>query len=262
MIPLNIPLLAPYNDGWAIRSRDELIAPALGDQYFSLARIALDFLPQAVDVGFKRVGGDTGVVTPDIVQQDIAANNLFAGTIQKLDNRRFLLCKAHLLVVIPDQDFGSGLERIRANFERGIFAMLMLAQMGPDAREKYTKAKWLGDVIIGAGIKAKDSVRIRTLPCKHDNGALVTIAPHQFAGFAAIHVGQVHVEDHHICMIGLDRLDTSRCIGDISYNVFFMQGKLSRSVSRKVSSSSTMRIFLVVVIANLSLIMGHWIILE
>ena len=67
-----------YNDGKPGISRDELITATFGDQYFGLARIALDFLAQPVDMGFKGMGGNTGVISPDIVKQHVPADDLLA----------------------------------------------------------------------------------------------------------------------------------------------------------------------------------------
>ena len=47
--------LGPFDNDWGVKSRDETIAPALGDQDFGMGWVAFDFLAQAVDVGFQRV---------------------------------------------------------------------------------------------------------------------------------------------------------------------------------------------------------------
>ncbi len=48
--------------------RHQPVAAGLGDQDLGVGRVALDLLAQAVNVGFQRVGGDAGVVAPDLVQ--------------------------------------------------------------------------------------------------------------------------------------------------------------------------------------------------
>src|SRR5690606_27639983 len=47
-------------------SGHQLVAAALGNQHLRMRRLALDLLAQAVDVGFQRVGGDAGIVAPDL----------------------------------------------------------------------------------------------------------------------------------------------------------------------------------------------------
>ena len=66
------------------RLRLEAIAAAIGDQDRRIGRVLLDLLAQAVDVGFERMGGDAGVVAPDLVQQDIARHRPVAGAEQVL----------------------------------------------------------------------------------------------------------------------------------------------------------------------------------
>ena len=73
----------------------DLVADAPhGGEPARLVGSGLDLLAQPIDMGFKRVGGDTGIVAPDIVQQDIASDDLFAGAVKELDYCRFLFRKA------------------------------------------------------------------------------------------------------------------------------------------------------------------------
>ena len=53
--------------------RIQAVAAALRDQQLGVAGVRLDLLPQPVDMGLQRVGGDGGVVAPDLVEQDSAA---------------------------------------------------------------------------------------------------------------------------------------------------------------------------------------------
>jgi hypothetical protein len=60
-------------------------------------------------VGFQRVGGDAGIVAPDLLQQHIAAvTTLSLGTIEVLDDGRFLFGEADLAAALVDQEAASG----------------------------------------------------------------------------------------------------------------------------------------------------------
>ena len=82
------------------RLGDQAIAAGLRDQDLGVRGIALDLLAQAVDVGFQGVGGDRGVVAPDLAQQGVAAHDLVPGPIEVLQDRRFLFGQADLLAWI------------------------------------------------------------------------------------------------------------------------------------------------------------------
>ena len=111
------------------------------------------------------------------------------------------------LRVVAHQELGRRLESVGADLEDRILALLVLAQMRPDAGEQHAEAERLGDIVIGAGIEAEDGVGIRCLRGQHDDRPLVAVAPHDLAGLAPVHVGQVDVEEDEVGAIVLERLD-------------------------------------------------------
>src|SRR5438105_15068217 len=52
-------------------SRHQLIAAGFGHQDCRGGGILFDLLPQAVNVGFQRMRGDAGIVTPHLLQQGL-----------------------------------------------------------------------------------------------------------------------------------------------------------------------------------------------
>src|SRR5207248_4701 len=76
----------------------ESIAASIGDQDRRIGRILLDLLAQAIDVRLERVGGDAGVVAPDLVQQHVARHRPVAGTEQVFEDRGFLVGEPNLLL--------------------------------------------------------------------------------------------------------------------------------------------------------------------
>src|SRR5690554_3705289 len=53
-------------------SGNELVPAAFCHKNFGFGRIALDLLPQAVDMGLQRVGRHAGIVAPDLLEKHIA----------------------------------------------------------------------------------------------------------------------------------------------------------------------------------------------
>ena len=61
--------------------RHQFIATGFRNKYFRVRRIALDFLPQAVDMGFQCMRRNAGFISPNLTQQHIALDHLFPGAI-------------------------------------------------------------------------------------------------------------------------------------------------------------------------------------
>ena len=104
--------------------------------------------------------------------------------------------------------------------------MLVLAQVGADAGQQHGEAEGLGDIVIGAGVEAQDGVGLGGLRGQQDHRALVAVLADDLAGLAAIHVGQVHVEDDEVGAVGLDRLDAGRGGGNLGHRELVMQREL------------------------------------
>ena len=68
--------------------RDEAITAGFGHQDLGMRRIALDFLAQAINMGFERVGRDRGVVAPHFAEQHVARDRLIAGPMEVFEDRR------------------------------------------------------------------------------------------------------------------------------------------------------------------------------
>mgnify|MGYP007071085291 CR=1 FL=1 len=90
---------------------------------------------------FERVCGDPGVIAPDIVQQHVASDDLVAGAQQELDDRRFLLGQPDLAVVLAHEQFRRRLEGVGPDLEHRVLAVLVLAQVGADARQQHGEAE-------------------------------------------------------------------------------------------------------------------------
>ena len=69
----------------------QLVAAGLGDQQLGMRRIALDLLPQAVDVGFERVRGHAGIVAPHLGEKHVARDDPVARPVEIFQDRRLLL---------------------------------------------------------------------------------------------------------------------------------------------------------------------------
>src|SRR5580692_1764886 len=83
----------------ARRLRRQPIPARLGDQDLRAGGVGFDLLAQAVDVGFQRVGGDAGVVTPHLGQQLLAGDYLAPGAVEVLEDVGFLVGQPDLLAL-------------------------------------------------------------------------------------------------------------------------------------------------------------------
>src|SRR5262245_19727212 len=120
-----------------VASWHKLIAARLGDQDRGRGGILLDLLPQPVDVGFQGMGGDAGIVAPDLLQERLARHRLLSGAVEIAQDLRLLLGEADLAAPGMEQHLRTRPERERPDREDGIFARLVLAQLRADAREQH-----------------------------------------------------------------------------------------------------------------------------
>src|SRR5690606_41747866 len=100
------------------QSGNELVAARFRHQYLRVRRIGLDLLPETIDMRLQRVGRDTRVIAPDLVQQNIPAHHLLTRPVKVLEDGRFLLRKADLAAVLADKQLGARSEERRAGRER------------------------------------------------------------------------------------------------------------------------------------------------
>src|SRR5438309_5427924 len=77
-------------------SRHQLVATGFRDQDLRVGGVLLDLLTEAVDVGFQRVGGDAGIVAPDLLEQGLARDRHLAGPVEEAQDRRLLFRQPHL----------------------------------------------------------------------------------------------------------------------------------------------------------------------
>jgi hypothetical protein len=56
LIRISSDRFGPFDNDWGVKSRDQTITPALGDQNFGMGGVTLNLLAQAVNVGFQCVG--------------------------------------------------------------------------------------------------------------------------------------------------------------------------------------------------------------
>src|SRR5215468_12257579 len=108
-------------------SRHQLVAAGLGHQDGRIGGIALDLLPQPVDMRLERVGGDAGIVAPHFLQKDLARDRALPGAIEVAQDRGLLLGQTHLVALGIDEQLRARTERVGADGEHGVLAGLVLA---------------------------------------------------------------------------------------------------------------------------------------
>src|SRR5262245_2175569 len=107
----------------------QFVTARFGDQDGRAGGVLLDLLPQPIDMRLKGVGGDAGVIAPDLLQQRLARDRTLAGTIEISQDRGLLLREPHLVALGIEQDLRARPERIGADGEHGVLAGLVLAQL-------------------------------------------------------------------------------------------------------------------------------------
>src|SRR3954470_13174345 len=117
-------------------SRHQLVAAGIGDQDRRAGGVFLDLLPQPVNVGLERVGGDARIVAPDLLQQRLARHRPLPGAVEIAQDRSFLLGQADLAALGTHQQLRARPEGVGANGEDRILAGLVLAKLGADARQQ------------------------------------------------------------------------------------------------------------------------------
>ena len=95
----------------------------LGDEQAGLALAGLNLLAEAVDVGLERVGGDAGVVAPDLGEQLLAADRLGTGAQQILQDRGFLVRQADALSALVEQGLLGRAELVGADAENRVLGL-------------------------------------------------------------------------------------------------------------------------------------------
>src|SRR5262249_30780396 len=136
------------------------VTARFGNEDGRAGSVPLDLLPQPIDVRLERVGGDAGVIAPDLLQQGLARNRTLAGAIEISQDRGLLLREPHLVALGIEQNLRARAERVRADGEYGVLARLVLAQLRADACEQHGKVEWFGHVVVGAGLEPEDGVGI------------------------------------------------------------------------------------------------------
>src|SRR3954467_8228780 len=98
-------------------SRHQLVATGFRHQDFRVGGVLLDLLAQAVDVGFQRVGGDAGIVAPDLLQQGLARDRHLAGPVEESEDGGFLLGEPDLARIGCGQHLRARAEGVGADRE-------------------------------------------------------------------------------------------------------------------------------------------------
>lgn len=92
-----------------VRSGNDLVSAVLGHQNFGIGGVSLDLLAQTIHMRFERMRRHSGIITPDLFQQDVAGNDGAPGAVQITDDRRFLFRQPDFLPSSVVSSFWLGL---------------------------------------------------------------------------------------------------------------------------------------------------------
>src|SRR5215510_10319753 len=96
--------LEPKRRRRALELGHQLVAACLGDQDGGSGGVLLELLPQPINVRLERVRGDTGIVTPDLLQQGLARYRALTGAVEIAQDRRFLFREPDFVALLIEQD--------------------------------------------------------------------------------------------------------------------------------------------------------------
>ncbi|VTZ62330.1 hypothetical protein EMEDMD4_370194 [Sinorhizobium medicae] len=187
--------------------RNDLVAAVFCHQNLGIGRVALDFLAEPVDMRLKSMGGDAGIVTPDLFQEHVAGNHLLVGTIEIADDRGFLFRQPDLLPVLHGKQLLARLEGIGADIEGRVFALLVLAKLGADAGQQNREAEGLRHIVVGAGLEAENRIGVRVMAGEHDDRGLEAAFAQKLHRLAPIHIRQTDIHDQEIDLAGTSGLN-------------------------------------------------------
>src|SRR5262245_14458688 len=97
----------------------QFVAACLGDQDGGSGGVLLELLPQPINVRLERVSGDTGIVTPDLLQQRLARYRALTGAVEIAQDRRFLFREPAFVALLIEQDHRTELDRVRPGRRHG-----------------------------------------------------------------------------------------------------------------------------------------------
>src|SRR5262249_2261896 len=120
-------------------------------------------------------------------------DHALAGTIEIFEDRRLLLGESDLAAAAVDQQFRGWLESVGTDGEDGVLALLVLPELGADARKQHAELERLGDVVVGASFKTENGVGIGGLPGQHDDGTLEPTTAEQLASLTSVEIGKADV---------------------------------------------------------------------
>jgi len=184
-----------WEDWFSAELGHKPITAGLSDQDPGLPGIDLDFLAQPVDMCFQSVGGDSGIIAPDLMQQRLARHG-FALAIEVFQNIGLFFGQPNLFCGGIQQHFGARPERVGTDIVDSLFILLVIAQMRVHPRHENTKAERLGDIIISARFQALNGVFIRVGRSQENDGATDPVIAKGAAQIAAVTVGQPDIQHH------------------------------------------------------------------
>src|SRR5260370_25631763 len=140
-------------------SRYQAVAPRLRHQDLGARRVALDLLAKAVHMGLQRVRRHSRIVAPYFAEKSVAPDRLIAGAVEIFQDRRLFLGQPNLLAAGRiEQELGARTERVGADREHRVVAVLALPQMGAQPGQQHAQAKRLRHIVGGARIAAEHGV--------------------------------------------------------------------------------------------------------
>lgn len=182
-----------------------------------------EFFSEAAHVGVDGAGVDDGFVSPDVVEEDFAAEDGAFAFDECGEEAEFCGGEGEGGFVdvggVFDAVDGDG-----AALEDGVGDALSAAEDGFDAEDEFAWAEGFDDVVVCAEFEAEDAVDFGGFGCEYDDGDVFELGVFAdlFADFGAAHAGHHDVEDDEVDFFFFEGLEGFGAVVDFDGVVSFV----------------------------------------
>src|SRR6266849_3031556 len=164
-----------------------------------LLRNWFEFLANPHNVSVHRARGRKILITPDLVEQPVAAHRLPGMTQKMLQQLKLLTRKLHRLTTTQDLVAA----QVHVDIAEGIAVLLFRERLCPPqnglhACEQFSDREGFGDVVIGSEFETHNLVHFLAARGKHDDGNRRALRLQLLTHIEPAHARHHHVEDDQV----------------------------------------------------------------
>ena len=171
-----------------------------------------EFTPELDDDLIEGARGAMIPLTPDIVQQSVAAEDFARMAVKELEELKLAGCQVEHLVVASELE-GSRTDFAGTDTEGGVGgrawsgnAIGGASKQRLDAGQEFPDPEWLGHVVVGAGVEPDDLVHFLAFGGEHQDGGTDAGLAEEAADFVPVDLGEHDIQKYEAGSLALDRL--------------------------------------------------------